>query len=298
MSKFSEKISTLIAEISAISLAGWMTGLGCFIGLPFVVLILELFIWGGEIKLNLSLGVRIIFTVMLLVLSVLYIVGTIALSKKEKNEKRRYSSVEDYLTYKKFIDRWGCYSHRQYEDYIVKASQKYMESIFEDNMNHGIYCSITDFFEDDENINNLYSIRLFSTYIRKNWERYVNREITVYCFLDTPYSGFSMTPLSNNFDCKYDKELLNQIKACYPDLFEKHFNYSQWSRFDSYDFSIGFRCADDFNHRKYAEDKSFPIFVKATGNLSCDDYSNRFIISNCRFEEASYEAYISRLNKR
>ena len=292
------KLSNLWVEISATSLGSWLGGLGYLVGFPFIYFIFDL-IWKEQNELNLF-G-KILITVMLLIISVLYIAGTIALNSKEKEENERYLSIEDHLTYKKF----GGWRVGSYEDYVVKASNKYIESIFEYDMNCGISCAIMDFIDDNENINNLYSIKLFYSYIRQHWEKYENREVTVYCFL-LPYNGLSMTPFAKNykFRCNYDKDFLTHLRTTKPTIFQKYLSiYLDLSidfkpSFHNDEFNIGFRCAEGFNYWKYIEDKNLPIFVKVKGNLAIDQYSNGIIISNCRFEEAYYERYISTLKER
>lgn len=292
------KLSGLWVEITSTTAAGWMSGLGAFLGLPFGYLMFD-FIWKEPNELNL-LG-KILLTVMLFVIGIVYTAGAISLSGKEKEEKERYLSIEDYYTYSKF-NGWKVDS---YEDYVVKASNKYLESVFEKDMNRGISCAIMDFFDDDENINSLYSIYLFRNYIRQHWEKYENREVTVHCFL-LPYSGLSMTPFAKNckFRCNYDRDFLNNLKTTKPMLFKKNlvvyvdlldrFEYS----FNNDEFNIGFRCSEGFDYWKYIEDKELPLFVKVKGNLSIDQYSNGIVISNCRFEEAYYGRYISTLEER
>lgn len=296
-----EKISDFFNELANISLVGWMSGLGYFVGLPLVGLIFD-FLWKEPNELNL-LG-KIILTLFLIIIGVLYTAGAIALSSKEKEEKERYLSTEDYHTYKKFKG-WSVCS---YAEFIAKASNEYVGSIYEKNMNDGIACAIMDFMEDNNNINSLYSIRLFDYYIRQHWEKYENREVVVDCFL-LPYNGLSMTPFAKDgkFQCNYDKEFLDYLRKKKSTLYTMNEDAlesivykfkTDYSYYSNSEFNIGFRCHEGFDYWKYESEKDLPIFVKVRGNLTIDKYSNSFVIGNCRFEEAYYERYISTLRER
>lgn len=296
-----EKITDFFNELANISLVGWMSGLGFFLGLPFAYLIFD-FVWKEQNELNLFC--KILLTLFLVVISVLYTAGAIALSGKEKEEKERYLSTEDYHTYKKFKG-WSVGS---YAEFITKASNEYVGSIFEDNMNYGISCAIIDFMEDNNNINSLYSIRLFSYYIRQHWEKYENREVVVDCFL-LPYNGLSMTPFAKDrkFECNYDKEFLDYLRKKKSTLYTMNevalesivYKFkSDYSNYSNSEFNIGFRCPEGFDYWKYESEKDLPIFVKVRGNLTIDKYSNSFVIGNCRFEDQYYETYMMTLREK
>lgn len=293
-----EKISDFFNELANISLVGWMSGLGVFVGLPSVGLIFN-FLWKEPNELNLF-G-KILLTIFLIIFGVLYTAGAIALSSKEKEEEERYRSVEDYCTYKKF----GGWRAGSYSEFITKASNEYVGSIYGKNMNDGIACAIMDFMEDNDNINSLYSIRLFSYFIRQHWEKYENREIVVDCFI-LPYNGLSMTPFAKDrkFECNYDKDFLDYLRkkktALYTmnqDALESIVDKFKYNYSNS-EFNIGFRCPEGFDFWRYANEKDLPIFVKVRGNLTLDQYSNSFVIGNCRFEDAYYERYLSTLRER
>lgn len=292
-----EKISDFFNELANISLVGWMSWLGCLIGFSLVGVIFTS-LWRVPNKLNLF--AKIILTLFIIIIGVLYTAGTVALSRKEKEEEKRYLSIEDYHTYKKFS--WGAGS---YAEFIVKASNKYVGSIYEKNMNDGIACAIMDFMDDNDNINSLYSIKLFDHYIRQHRRKYENSEVTVYCFL-LPYNGLSMTPFAKDhkFQCNYDKEFLEYLKrskTVHSDMNKEIFesiSYTFKFPYRNDEFNIGFRCPEGFDYWKYANEKDLPIFVKVRGNLTLDQYSNSFVIGNCRFEEAYYEKYISTLRER
>lgn len=293
-----EKISDFFNELANISLVGWMSGLGFFVGLPSVGLIFD-FLWKEQNEL--SLFSKILLTIFLIIFGVLYTAGAIALSNKEKEEKERYLSTEDYHTYKKFKG-WSAGS---YSEFITKASNEYVGSIYEKDMNDGIACAIMDFMEDNDNINSLYSIRLFSYFIRQHWEKYENREIVVDCFI-LPYNGLSMTPFAKDrkFECNYDKDFLDYLRkkkstlyAINQDALESIVDKFKY-RYSNSEFNIGFRFPEGFDFWRYANEKDLPIFVKVRGNLTLDQYSNSFVIGNCRFEDQYYETYMRTLKEK
>ena len=296
--KMHDKISAFFKELSQVRLASWMSGLGLFLFLPFVNLQIE-FMW--EDHNGYSFLFKILSTLLLVILIILYIAAAIGLNARDKDEAERYRSIEDYRIYRKFTG----YRLGSYNEYIVAASNKYVESIFENNMNLGISCAIMDFMTDNDNINSLYSIDLFSYYIRQHWDKYENREVVIDCFL-LPFNGLSMTPFAKDgkFQCNYDKEFLDYLKRKKPvhctknkdafDCIVGKFKYS----YRNDEFNIGFRCPEGFDYWRYANEKDLPIFVKVRGNLTLDQYSNSFVIGNCRFEDQYYERYIATIKEK
>ena len=293
-----DNISAFFKELSQVRLTSWMSGLGFFLFLPFVILQLE-FMWEGHNGYRLLF--KILSTLLLVILIILYIAAAISLNVRDKDEGERYPSTQDYLTYKKH----GGYQIGSYNDYVIKASEKYLECIFENNMNLGISCAIMDFMRDNSDINSLYSIELFRHHIRQNWDKYKNHEVVVDCFI-LPYNGLSMTPFTTGgkFRCRYDKDFLNYLKTNKPDYcldnrenfanIVTQFEYS----YRNEEFNIGFMCPEGFDYWRYANEKNMPIFVKIRGNLTLNQHSNSFVIVNCRFEDQDYSRYIGKLKEK
>ena len=297
-----DKLSNFFNSLTNVSLVSWMSGLGFFIGLPLVGFICDL-VWNEPNGLNLF-G-KIFITLLLVIIGVLYTAGTIALNSKEEEEKERYRSFEDYYTYEKFTG-WRADS---YAKFIVEASNEYVGSIYEKNMNYGINRAIMDFITDESNINSLYSIKLFDYHIRQQWEKYKDYEITCYCFL-LPYGTLSMTPFTkdNRFKCYYDKEFLDCLKrkkSVYCDKNEEvlesiveELKHPFHNSYHNNEFNVHFINPESFDYWGYIRGKQLPIFVKVQGNLMLEQHTNNFVIGNCSFEEADYGQYMSTLREK
>lgn len=284
-----KKLKTLLNNLSNMGLVNWLWTLGLLIGVPFFALLSVL----------IENHTPNAFSVLLIVLSiagaVLFVIGTISLEKKEKEEQEHYSSVKNYELYKKFSLRDASYSK-----YLKNATDYYMSDLFGRTMNDAIACSIIDFVETEGEINSLYSIKLFFRHINENWERYENREITFFCFIP-PYGCLSMAPFTDStFDCNYDNEILQLLKRTESSFLDNNedllfcLSLDLTNRsFDNKEFDLGFYCSDSFDFYKFAGDDK-PIFVKVTGELTKDKYNNsRFIIDHCQFERYNYLKYAS-----
>lgn len=274
----------LLERLLEAPLTSWLF-FGFFFGIcPLVAFVVT------YVDSNASLGMKIFLSIAAIITTSLYCAADIKLrnlarEKQEKEIKLR-TSTEKYLICEKF----NVCNTETYESFVVDASNEYVHSIFNKNINLAISCAIMDFMTNKNKIDSLCSIKLFSNYIKQNWNEYKNQEVTVDAFV-LSYGTLSMTPFWDYSTYNYDDDIIDSISQ---DRLE---NMGYISKYSSNGFNIRFEGPADFNFGEYFRSDQLPVFVKARGMLTLDE-DNKFVIHNCQFDIQHYPKYIHSLEEK
>lgn len=297
-----EKISNLFEAIKRVSFATWMLLCGIIFG-GILISFVNVFMEGNNAL------IIIIVYISFIVMVAFYSLAIMILNKRDEEAAQRAQSIKNHEIQQKY----ALGDNRSYEKYLNKATDYYMMDLFGENMNLGVACSIIDFVESEGKVLNLYSINLFSSYIHDHWEGYENKEITFYCFV-TPRGPLSMTPLNHStFSYNYDTEILKLLKykkSAFIDSDKYFIDELSWQMENTYKgkinrvrsfnnntFDRGFRVPDRFDYSIIRDEDDLGVFVKVTGTLAKDKYSNNIIIEECCFEKSNYRSYVSNLKE-
>lgn len=290
-----KKISEFFKQLASLSLVAWMSGLGFLLGVPFVVWVFEL-IWGQAHGYNVF-G-KILLTVLLVVISILYLAGTISLSRKQEEERKLYPSTIDYDVSNRYCSR--C---KTYEEYMVDASDKYISDYFIEHYEKGISAAIKKHLFH-HSVDSLFALYLFKRSIIKDIDKYTNKPITIYCFLHQ-FGELSMSPFAQKNTKFYSRYGNRYIKNTdYFKKYEFYFNDFETS-YSNDSFNINYESSNELDYTlfgDYYKDGYIAVhataFVKVTGYIAISKYNdNRLILQNCKFEKANYRAYVDQLDE-